>query len=219
MPWGNGFMAFDGGNHVPILKIDASAAYEEVALLQEELVSQAKETLVFCEHAPTITLGTSAKNSDLAFAPDYYERLGVTLVKSPRGGKATYHGPGQPVCYPIINLRQRGMTIHEYLKLLESLMIEICSVYGIKAHRVDGKAGCWVEDRKIGFIGVRVRRGFSFHGFSLNIKPQREAFRMIVPCGMPNLHITSFEEEMDEKPLDLWDVAEAAERLFFESLV
>ncbi len=209
-------MAFDDGNPVPILKIDASVPYQEVAMLQEELVSQAKETLVFCEHAPTITMGISAKSSDLAFAPDYYERLGVTLVKSPRGGEATFHGPGQLVCYPIINLRKRGMTIHAYLKFLESLMIEICSAYGIKAHSVDGKAGCWVEDRKIGFIGVRVRRGFSFHGFSLNIKPQQEAFKMIVPCGMPDLEITSFQEEMGKAPLDLWDVVEEVERLFFD---
>ncbi|MBN2328240.1 MAG: lipoyl(octanoyl) transferase LipB [Candidatus Omnitrophica bacterium] len=203
---------------IPVHRWDAAVPYEEAARRQEESAAEGREALILCEHAPTITLGTSAGPGDLAFSSLYYERMGVTVLKSPRGGKATYHGPGQLVGYPILNLRQRGMTVHGYMRFLESLMIRLCAEYGVQARRIDGKAGCWIGEKKIGFIGVRVRRGFCFHGFSLNITPQREAFRLIVPCGMPDLHVTSLQEELHDSAPDLRQAADRMEELFFELL-
>lgn len=209
-------MAREESRPLPVYRWDSTFPYEEAARTQEEWVAQGREALILCEHPPTITLGTAATASDLAFAPLYYERMGVALLKSPRGGKATYHGPGQLVGYPILNLRERGITIHAYLRFLETLLIRLCGEYGIAAQRIEGKAGCWIGERKIGFIGVRVRRGFSFHGFSLNVAPQQEAFRLIVPCGMPNLRVTSLAEELGKNAPDLWSVSDKIEEIFFE---
>ncbi|MGC9327628.1 MAG: lipoyl(octanoyl) transferase LipB [Candidatus Hinthialibacter sp.] len=211
-------MARESFSAISIYRWDAAVSYEEAARRQEEFAAEGREALILCEHAPTITLGTSAEPGDLAFSPLYYERMGVTVLKSPRGGKATYHGPGQLVGYPILNLRARGMTVHGYMRFLETLMIRLCAEYGVQAHRIDGKAGCWIGEKKIGFIGVRVRRGFCFHGFSMNVTPQHEAFRLIVPCGMPDLHVTSLQEERHDSAPDLWGAADQIEELFFELL-
>lgn len=169
--------------------------YQQVSERQEELIAQKQESLLLCEHPATITLGTRGVAEDLLFPTEHYEQQGIAIFKAPRGGQATYHGPGQLVVYPVLNLKDRGIKIRDYLRLLESVMMNVCSRFSIHTHIICGKTGLWVDDRKIGFIGVRVRQGFSFHGFSLNIKPQHDPFRLIVPCGMPNLTVTSLEEE------------------------
>ncbi|MEW6236428.1 MAG: lipoyl(octanoyl) transferase LipB [Candidatus Omnitrophota bacterium] len=210
-------MAHNGSFPPPVLRWGVDVSYEQASQMQEERVAQEKEALILCEHPPTITLGTSASRNDLVFSPIYYRRMGVTIHKSPRGGKATYHGPGQLVFYPILNLRERSLTVHEHLRLLEEAMIRLCAAYGVAARRIDGKAGAWVGDKKIGFIGVRVRKGFSFHGFSLNIKPQHETFRLITPCGMPDLCVTSLEEETGITH-DLWKTGDRVIDIFHNLL-
>ncbi|MDX9753765.1 MAG: lipoyl(octanoyl) transferase LipB [bacterium] len=182
-------------SQLPLIQWDVSVSYDEAARRQEALVAEGREALILAEHPATITLGTGATPADLAFSPIYYERQAIPVLKSPRGGKATYHGPGQLVVYPILNLRERGITIHGYLRALEACMIQTCAHYGIAARRIEGKAGCWVGEKKIGFVGVRIRKGFCFHGFSLNVHAQQEPFRLIVPCGMPGLRLTSIQEE------------------------
>lgn len=211
-------MARNGALPLPVSRWDTSFPYEDAARTQEEWVAEGREALILCEHPPTITLGTAATADDLAFSSLYYARMGIPVLKSPRGGKATYHGPGQLVGYPLLNLRQRGITIHDYLRFLETLMIRLCGEYGIAAKRIEGKAGCWIGEKKIGFIGVRVRKGFAFHGFSLNVTPQHDAFRLIVPCGMPDLYVTSLSEELGGDTPDLWSVADKAEEFFFDLL-
>ena len=180
---------------IPIYFCGTDIPYAETVQQQEDFVDQKKEALIFCEHPATITLGTSATPQDLSLPEIYYERQNIPVLKSSRGGKATYHGPGQLVAYPILDLRRRGITIHSHLRCLEEAMIRLAASYGISARRIEGKAGCWTSEKKIGFIGVRIRQGFSFHGLSFNVTPQHDAFRLIVPCGMPNLSITSIEEE------------------------
>lgn len=197
MCWANGFMVHDRGA-IPVVWWDTSVPYENAAHTQEEWVARGTEHIALCEHPATITLGTSASPSDLLLSRIAYDRMGITIHECPRGGKATWHGPGQLVVYPVLNLRQRDITIHGYLRMLEQTVVDVCASFGITAQSVEGKTGIWVEDRKIGFIGVRVRRGFSFHGLSLNITPQHEAFQRIVPCGMPGLHVTSVQEEATE---------------------
>ena len=210
-------MALELETPIPVLFWDTTVSYEETVHRQEAFVREEQETLVFCEHPPTITLGTATESGDLLFPKIYYERQGITIVPSPRGGKATYHGPGQLVCYPIINLRKRSMTIHAHLRLLEEIMLRLCALNEVRAQTIAGKTGVWVEERKIGFIGVRVRRGFVFHGCSLNITPQRDAFRMIVPCGMPQLHVTSLEEETGIR-YSIRTIADKMQEAFFDSL-
>lgn len=194
---------------LPVETWTVGSPYEQVSQRQEELISLKQERVLICEHPATITLGTRGVAEDLLFPSEHYEKQGIAVYKAPRGGQATYHGPGQLVVYPIINMKERGIKIREYLRLLESVMMNVCMQYGIQTHVICGKTGLWVDDRKIGFIGVRVRQGFSFHGFSLNVKPQHDPFRLIVPCGMPNLHVTSIEEE-SKSDLDVVDVGQMA---------
>ncbi|MGI6455517.1 MAG: lipoyl(octanoyl) transferase LipB [bacterium] len=202
---------------IPVYRFSQDTSYEEVTAKQEEYVELEREAIFLCEHPPTITMGSAATPQDLTLAPVYYERMGVTIHKSPRGGKATYHGPGQLVCYPILNLRQRNITLHAHLHFLESLMIQACSFYGIHAGTIEGKTGAWTGERKIGFVGVRVRKGFCYHGCSLNVLPQAQAFHMIIPCGMPNLHVTSIHEECRQTPT-VWDVGDIMESILFKQL-
>lgn len=202
----------------PALRWPTSVSYEEAARRQEELVRERREALILCEHPPTYTLGTGAGPHDLLRPRDDYERMGATLRETPRGGQATYHGPGQLVVYPILNLRVRGLDVHGYLRILEELMIDLCARYDVVAQRIEGKTGIWVEDRKIGFIGIRVRRGFSLHGLSLNVTPQHEPFAMIVPCGMAGLHVTSLCEEAPREVPGVWELAEIAREMILERL-
>lgn len=183
---------------LPVERWTRDTPYQDVSERQEELIVLQQESLLLCEHPATITLGTRGVKEDLLFPAEHYEQQGIAVFKAPRGGQATYHGPGQLVVYPILNLKERNLKIRDYLRLLETVMMNVCSHFGIQTHVICGKTGLWVDDRKIGFIGVRVRQGYSFHGFSLNIKPQHDPFRLIVPCGMPNLTVTSLEEETQD---------------------
>ncbi|HXK96199.1 MAG TPA: lipoyl(octanoyl) transferase LipB [bacterium] len=203
---------------LPVYRWGASVPYLEAARRQEEFVARRHECLILCEHPATITLGTGAGPEDLPGTGEFYRRQGIEICRSPRGGKATYHGPGQLVGYPIVNLRGRGITIHGHLRFLEELMIAACARFGVSAHRVEGKSGAWVGEKKIGFVGIRVRQGFAFHGFSLNITPQGDSFRWIIPCGMPGLEITSLHEECNGHAVTVWEAAEAVEEAFFEPL-
>ncbi len=199
---------------LPTIHKTTKDAYSEVELVQESLVERGEESLLLCEHPPTITLGAATEPGDLLLPESEYQSLGIELHSVRRGGQATYHGPGQMVAYPVLNLRQRGMTIHAYLRFLENLIIELCDEYGVEVHVIDGKTGVWAENRKIAFIGVRVRKGFCYHGCSLNVTPQHGPFERIVPCGMPNLTVTSIEEETGGSSLDVWSVADRFEVLF-----
>jgi len=203
---------------IPVYRYGTKVSYAEVTAKQEEWVDQRKEALLLCEHPPTITLGSASKPDDLSLSPIYYERLGYTVFQSPRGGQATYHGPGQLVIYPILNLRARDITVHGHIRFLEDIMMRLCALYGIKTYRIEGKSGSWVnENRKIGFTGIRVRKGFAYHGASLNVTPQAEAFRTIIPCGMSDIYVTSIHEECPSTP-EVWEVADIIETYIFESL-
>lgn len=199
---------------IPAVRWTAEMPYAEAERRQEAFVERGEETLALCEHPPTITLGTATRPGDLLLPEDEYKKLGVALHPVRRGGQATYHGPGQLVAYPILNLRERGLTIHTYLRFLEELLVEFCDDYGIEAQTIEGKTGVWTQGRKLAFIGVRVRKGFCFHGGSINVTPQHQAFQRIVPCGMPNLTVTSLQEEAENFSIEVWKVADRIETLF-----
>jgi len=165
--------------------------------LQEEIVAKKcnervrEDQLLLLEHEPVYTIGRT---------PDQSSLLGSAHLPHPlyainRGGQATYHGPGQLMGYPIIDLRRCGQDLHKYLRWLERLLIETLTEYDVAAIRRESLTGVWVDDRKIASIGVGVRHWITMHGFALNVCGDLSPFNRIVPCGIDNVAMTSMEKE------------------------
>jgi len=164
--------------------------------------------LLLLEHDPVYTIGRT---------PDQSSLRGVSQLPHPvfpinRGGQATYHGPGQLIGYPIIDLRSCGQDLHRYLRWLEQLLIDLLAVFDIPAGRRSGLTGVWVENRKIASIGVGVRHWITMHGFALNVGGDLSPFAHIVPCGISNITMTSMEKEAG-RAFSLVDVAADFEKL------
>jgi len=182
--------------------------------LQEELVAkkrvdrEAADELLLLEHEAVYTIGrTPGKSSLLGVA-----HLPYPLFAINRGGQATYHGPGQLIGYPIVDLRRCGQDLHKYLRWLERLIIELLADYGIAATQRDGLTGVWIDHRKIASIGVGVRHWITMHGFALNVCGALTPFDHIVPCGISNVTMTSIEVETG-KTFSVIDVAAVFEKL------
>lgn len=153
------------------------------------------------EHPPVFTLGKSGDESNLIASQAELEAAGATFVKIDRGGDITYHGPGQIVGYPILDLDRFYTDIHRYLRDLEDVVIRTCSTFGIEAGRFDGKTGVWItsqkgSERKICAMGIRCSRWVTMHGFALNVATEIDHFSMIVPCGIQDRGVTSMEMEL-----------------------
>lgn len=153
----------------------------------------ADATLILLEHPPTYTLGSRGKAEHLLLSEEAFLRRGAAVHRTDRGGDVTYHGPGQIVGYPILDLRALGLGPVAYVRALESVLIDVLSRFGIVAERSDRNHGVWVGDAKIAAIGVRVSRGVTTHGFALNVNTDLSYFRDIVPCGMPDAGVTSMQ--------------------------
>ncbi len=176
------------------------APYREAWDLQRRLVEarhagDIPDVLLLLEHPHTYTIGRRGDENEVLASPEYLASLGAAVIEVDRGGLATYHGPGQLVGYPILDLRPRGREVHSYLRNLEEALINTLRETGIPAQRVPQKTGVWVADRKIASIGVRFSRWISSHGFALNITTDLSFFSHIVPCGMPAVTMTSVAEE------------------------
>jgi lipoyl(octanoyl) transferase len=171
--------------------------YEDALALQNELValkandSGAPDELLLMEHEPVFTIGRTQNQSSLRNP----EKLSAPLVVINRGGQATWHGPGQLVGYPILDLRRRGSDLHRYLRELEEMIIIVCAEFGVSAQRREGLTGVWIADRKVASIGVGVKRWISMHGFALNVCGALKGFDDITPCGLSGVTITSLERE------------------------
>ena len=172
-------------------------AFGDALALQEELVAKKRadqslgDELLLLEHEPVYTIGRTPDKSSLRGA----EHLPHPLFPINRGGQATYHGPGQLIGYPIIDLRNCGQDLHRYLRWLEDLLVETLTTIGIAATTRTGLTGVWVENRKIASIGVGVRHWITMHGFALNVCGDLSPFDQIVPCGISNVTMTSIEKE------------------------
>ncbi len=204
--------------------------FAQALALQEELAGKKKEDpsledpLLLLEHEPVYTIGRTPDRSSLS-ATGRIRRgeLGGVHLPHPvfsinRGGQATYHGPGQLMGYPIIDLRRCGQDLHKYLRWLEQLLIDLLAKYDIAAQRRGSLTGVWVENRKIASIGVGVRHWITMHGFALNVCGDLSPFDHIVPCGISNVAITSMEKET-KLAFTVADVARAAEKLALDSIL
>ena len=152
------------------------------------------------EHPPTYTLGVRGKPEHLLLDDAALARIGATVHRVDRGGDVTFHGPGQLVGYPVLDLRQWGEGPVWYVRSLEALLIETLSAFGVAARREPGKPGVFAGDAKIAAIGVRVSRGITSHGFALNVDPDLDYFSHIVPCGLPDVPVTSMARELGRGP-------------------
>lgn len=170
----------------------ASALTLQQRCVDDLLDGTGSEKLILLEHEPVYTIGRTRDQSSLLSR----DHLPFPVVETNRGGQATYHGPGQLVGYPILDLNKRGRDLHLYLRTLEALLIELCHQHGVSATRREGFTGVWVENRKIASLGVGVRKWVTMHGFALNVlRTSLPPFRHITPCGLADVSITCLEAE------------------------
>lgn len=164
------------------------------------------DLLLLVEHPPVITLGRSFKAEHLPFSRDALEARGVEVFDIERGGDVTYHGPGQLVGYPILNLAEHKKDLHWYLRQLEETLIRTLGALGISAGPNAPHTGVWIQKaRKIASIGIHVKQWVTWHGFALNVTTDLSYFDLIVPCGIPDVRMTSIHRELAERaPRDLW---------------
>lgn len=182
--------------------------YAEVLELQRDLRARritgelAEDLVLLVEHPPVITLGRGTRPSSLPIAPAELERRGVEVFEVERGGDVTFHGPGQLVGYPILDLRGHRQDLHWYLRSLEDVLIQALGHLGIEANRNPGLTGVWTAGRKIASIGIHVKQWVTLHGFALNVTNDLDPFDLIVPCGIQQVVMTSVAEELLRRDSD-----------------
>jgi lipoyl(octanoyl) transferase len=174
--------------------------YGEALAMQRQLVEERRagrvpDLLLLLRHPPVITLGVKGDGgrANVVATDARLVELGIEVHETGRGGDVTYHGPGQIVGYPILDLKPDRCDVHRYVRDLEDVMIRVCADYGVTAARIKGLTGAWVGAEKIGAIGVRLSRWITSHGFAFNVGTDLEHFKLIVPCGISDRGVTSLE--------------------------
>jgi lipoyl(octanoyl) transferase len=194
--------------------VDYQRAWESQKSIHQEVADGIRpNTLLLLEHPSVFTAGRRTDESERPTD-------GTPVIYVDRGGRITWHGPGQLVGYPIVKLRKPTELVG-FVREIESGLIAVCHDLGLDAIRIDGRSGVWIQDaqgdRKIAAIGIRVAQGVTMHGFALNVNPDLSAFRTIIPCGIADADVTSLEKEL-KKSITVDDVAPLVERHIFESL-
>jgi lipoyl(octanoyl) transferase len=185
-------------------------AYAEALELQRALAEERRhdrigDTLLLLQHPAVITVGVKGDGgrSHVVASPGRLQALGIEVHETGRGGDVTYHGPGQVVGYPILDLKPDRCDVHRYVRDLEIVMTRVCADYGIRAERIEGLSGTWVGAEKIGAIGVRISRWITSHGFAFNVNTDLDHFRLIVPCGIDDRGVTSLSAQLGrDLPID-----------------
>lgn len=177
----------------------------------------AYDVLLLLEHPPVVTLGRSSKAQNLVASPALLAARGVELFEAERGGDVTFHGPGQLVGYPIVNLREHKEDLHWYLRQVEAVLMHALSAIGIPSQRSDGRTGVWTQNGdKIASIGVHARDWVTWHGFALNVSTNLSYFDLMVPCGLAGVQMTSVSRELGARAPSLATVAEIVAASFGE---
>lgn len=197
-------------------------SYADGLVLQQQLVEQRRrgeipDQLLLLEHPPVITLGVKVREdrSHVLATPRRLAELGVELHETGRGGDVTYHGPGQVVGYPILDLRPDRCDVHAYVRDLEEVMIRAARGFGVEAGRVAGLTGIWVGAEKLAAIGVRISRWITSHGFAFNVNTDLSHFNLIVPCGITDRGVTSLQTLLGH-PVPMPEVEEALAAAFLD---
>lgn len=190
---------------------DALARQRETAAAVR--AGTAPETLFLLEHPPVVTMGRRATADHVLLPPETLAARGVELVETDRGGDVTFHGPGQVVGYPILDLRRRGLGPHTYLRFLEATLTGVLATYGIEAFRDPEHTGVWTSQGKIAAMGIRVSGGVSLHGFALNANTDLSWFGLIVPCGIRGRAVASMDRILG-RAVDLPDLMDRIESAF-----
>jgi lipoyl(octanoyl) transferase len=194
----------------------AEALALQQALVEERRAGRVPDVLLLLQHPPVITLGVrGSSRSHITASDSLLASRGVEVHETGRGGDVTYHGPGQIVGYPILDLRPDRCDVHRYVRDLEEIMIRICADYGVTADRVAGLSGVWVGLEKIGAIGVRISRWITSHGFAFNVNTKLDDFGLIVPCGIADRGVTSLQKLLG-RPVSIDEVEERVIARFAE---
>ena len=160
-------------------------------LLAKRIAEKIPDSLILLEHPPTITTGRKGNTGNLLVRKEYLEKHGISFIHASRGGDITFHGPGQIVGYPILNLKNHEMDIRKHLRSIEEVIIRTLSDFGIEGRRIDGVTGVWVKRSKIASIGIAIRKWVTYHGFALNVSTNLDYFELILSCGITDVRITS----------------------------
>jgi lipoyl(octanoyl) transferase len=195
--------------------------YAEVYSLQKELVRSKAEnsdadTLILVEHLPVITLGRRGRHENIRVSVEYLKSLGIDVVSTDRGGDVTYHGPGQLVGYPILDLKAHKQDVNWILRTIEQALIASLQRIGINAQAEPGFTGVWVDGAKIAAIGIGISHWITFHGFALNVAPMMEHFNLIIPCGIRNKPVTCVRDLL-ARTLDMDEVKRIVSENFCEA--
>ncbi|NQU43029.1 lipoyl(octanoyl) transferase LipB [bacterium] len=164
-----------------------------------------RDEVILLEHPPVYTLGRRGGEENLMVSAKFLRSKGIEVVPVERGGNITYHGPGQLVMYPIVNLREAGLKVVDFVGCLEEIMIRAAAAWGVEAERNPLNRGVWVGRSKLGALGITVRRSVSFHGLAFNVNTDLEPFDWINPCGLSGVEVTSLQKETG-KPLPMEEV-------------
>jgi lipoate-protein ligase B len=195
-------------------------AYEEALELQRHIARDRitgalpQDVLLLVEHPPVVTLGRASKGKHLIASPEFLRSKGVELFEVERGGDVTFHGPGQLVGYPIVDLKRHRLDLHWYLRKIEEALINTLAAYDIIAERNPSFTGVWTKGKKIASIGVHARDWVTWHGFALNVTTDLSYFDLMVPCGIDGVVMTSIARELGTEDVSMQDVIERVSASF-----
>lgn len=194
----------------------------ENALNKKKHSQPIQEEVLMLEHSPVYTLGKSANPDHLLVNPAFLKTIGAESFKIERGGDITFHGPGQLVVYPLLNLENHGFGVKKYIYFLEKVIINLLQEYGITSCRIEGKTGIWIDaglekERKIAAIGIKCSRYLTIHGLALNVNTDLTYFDHIVPCGLSNRQVTSIEQELGNS-VNMAEIITKFEQIFKKEL-
>ena len=204
---------------VPLGRVPYAEALELQRSIARDRISGAipQDVLLLMEHPPVVTLGRSSKEKNLTASPEFLQSRGVELFEVERGGDVTFHGPGQLVGYPIIDLKRHRQDLHWYLRSIEQALINTLADYGIPGERNTAYTGVWTRGKKIASIGVHARDWVTWHGFALNVTTELSYFNLIVPCGIDGVVMTSIARELGVEDVSAHDVIERVTAKFADA--